>query len=203
MARWRVLAVCAALAATVGVMLPVAEATAGYAPRGDSPFDTFSSVEASASPAHKRGPDNTTPSWANNSMTGYCGQVDGGYPVAAQLFLYAAGTYAGPIDNYWGSNSHTALINYQRTHGNLQTDGCAGPKTWADMQARVTPIGQSTECNGFGYLNAFRYQPGARWAYFDQSTQSQYWYADVSLQPRGGPIGEHLYRFSDDLHAYC
>lgn len=200
--RWFVRALCAMSVAVSGSLAQGAAAHAD-SPGLDGAVRTLAVIHASQSPAHKSGPDNTTSAWANNSMTGYCGQVDGGYPVAAQLFLYADGRYAGPIDNYWGSHSHSALIAYQRSRGTLQPDGCAGPKTWADMQARTRYVGSSSECVGSGSLAVIQYTRSGRSAFFDQSTRTRYWFADTYLQPDGGPVGEHLYRFSDDLHSYC
>jgi hypothetical protein len=94
------------------------------------------------------------------------------------------------------------MLNYQAALG-LQRDGCAGPHTWSDMQAHAVFIGTSTECTGSGSLEAYQYHKNSAWSYYDRSTRSLYWYADTYLQPTGGPVGEHLYRFSDNLTAYC
>ncbi|MDQ1710561.1 MAG: hypothetical protein QOE45_11 [Frankiaceae bacterium] len=182
---------------------------AGSALAGESPAPSVpapgSSVVlgAAAAKPHRSGPDNISPSWANNSMTGYCGQTDGGYDVAAQLLLRAYGSYTGLIDNYWGSKSHSALIAYQREDGTLEPDGCAGPKTWADMQAGLVYIGDSSECEGSGVLKVYRYARGGRVVHYDRSSRTSYWYGDAYLQPTGGPVRERLYRFSDNLVAYC
>ncbi|HEU0131307.1 MAG TPA: peptidoglycan-binding domain-containing protein [Mycobacteriales bacterium] len=155
--------------------------------------------------AHKSGPDNTTPYWANNSLTGYCGQTDGGYVVAVQLFLQTYNTYTAPIDGKWGPQSHDALARYQANTGRLQHDGCAGPDTWYDMQRRTKYLATSTECyRNPGDLNVYAFRGGSgRVSYYDRSTWSGYWYADTYFHSVASPAAEHLYRFSDDLHAYC
>ena len=160
-------------------------------------------ITADRRPPHKSGPDNNTPSWANNSLTGYCGQTDGGYVIAAQAFLYAAGHYAGAVDNYWGSKSHSAMLSYQTERQTLQRDGCAGPETWADIQARARYVGTTTNCAGPGSLDVYRYSRLGRDAIYDRSTVTSYWYTDTWYVPRGGPVGEHLYRFSDNLVVRC
>jgi hypothetical protein len=151
-------------------------------------------VEIARSGPHTSGPDNKTEAWSNNSLTGYCGQTDGGYVIAAQEFLYAWGKYAGPIDDYWGTNSKNALVSYQSERPRLDPDGCAGPKTWADMQVNTPFIGTTDNCGGaVGELRVYGFQRAGRVAYFDRSTGTQYWYTDPGLVPRGGPVGEHLY----------
>jgi hypothetical protein len=188
----RVVAVAAAVAAFASVAAPASAADPVPAP----------TVQVSRSAPHKSGPDNATAYWANNSMTGYCGQTDGGYVIAAQLFLTGWGVYTGRIDDYWGSKSHTAMLAYQRDRG-LSQDGCAGPLTWADMQARTAFHATTANCNAPGNLDVYRLYHGGEPVYFDRSSVTHYWYSWTYLQPVGGPVGEHLYRFSDDIVVRC
>jgi hypothetical protein len=197
MLRWFKPVVPVVLAGVMNGVLP-APARADAVP---DPVTVYAAPRTYAKP-HKSGPDNNTPTWANNSMTGYCGQTDGGFVVAAQTFLYAWGAYPGPIDNVWGPKSHSALLQYQDARG-LQRDGCGGPQTWADMQPFARYIGDTVECSGSGSLRVYRYAKNGRWAVYDRSTRTLYWYADTHLQPVGGQVGDHLYRFSDDLKPYC
>jgi hypothetical protein len=162
------------------------------------------SVTVEVSDAHTSGPDNDTAYWANNSMTGQCGQTDGGFVIAAQSFLWAWGKYAGPVDNFWGSASKNALMAYQRERGNLQVDGCAGPLTWRDMQGQTRALGTSSNCDGApGTLAVSGLARGGRTAYYDRSSSTKYWYTDTHVTPNGGPVRAHLYRFSDDLVVRC
>jgi hypothetical protein len=200
MRRWYEPGVVAMVAAVMSCALPAVAVNAAD-PLPD-PTKVIVARSGTTAKPHKTGPDNNTPTWANNSLTGYCGQTDGGFVIAAQLLLYAYGLYPGPIDNYWGPKSHSALLNYQAARG-LQRDGCAGPDTWLDLQRQTKLIGSSSECTGPGSLRNYQYSRASRWAYYDRSTQSLYWFGDTHLQPRGGPVGDHLYRFSDDLKAYC
>lgn len=86
---------------------------------------------------------NTTTSWSNNDYVGNCAEVNGGYVIAAQSFLWGQGYYNIAVDNWWGSNSDTALRNYQNAHG-LSVDGCAGPNTWGNMQGLLLDFGSGT-----------------------------------------------------------
>ncbi len=87
--------------------------------------------------------------WSNNDYVGYCSEVDGGYVASMQIFLSAFSNYRDRVDNYWGPNSHSALVTYQAARqipGGA--DGCAGPNTWADLQnADSGPTG------GFSYYS--------------------------------------------------
>ena len=152
---------------------------------------------------HTSGPDNNTGYWANNSLTGYCGQTDGGYVLAARSYLYAWGLYTGAVDNYWGPRSHDALLRYQAERGELQRDGCAGPQTWQDMQLHADYVGRMFNCAGPGYLDVYYFEGAGGPAYFTRSPSPRYWYTDPSQQPRGSRVGAHLYRFSDNLVARC
>jgi hypothetical protein len=183
--------------AVLAVLVPAAPALA------DDPLPD-PTISVDRNPPHTSGPDNSTPYWANNSLTGYCGQTDGGYVVAAQSFLRTWGTYPGRIDNYWGPQSHSALINYQRARGSLQVDGCAGPATWDDMQRRTRYVADSANCHQApGSLSVYALRVADREAFFDRSSATRYWYADTFLEAVSPPVGEALYRFSDSLVVRC
>jgi hypothetical protein len=81
--------------------------------------------------------------WGTNHRVGLgCGEVTGGYALAAQNFLYAAKGYT-PMDARWGTNSSNAAKAFQRQYG-LVADGCVGPATWTKMRTFV-----STSCAPF------------------------------------------------------
>lgn len=146
--------------------------------------------------------DNTSSSWSNNSYTGFCGQVDGGYVVAAQEILNTWGTYTGQIDNYWGPGSGNALVSYQASRG-LSADGCAGPSTWSNMQALTVSFSHSATCGTtIGYY--YRYLKNSSSSYFLRpDTGTRYWAVQANNNV-GGPVGLFTYyRFSDNLYKYC
>jgi peptidoglycan hydrolase-like protein with peptidoglycan-binding domain len=153
-----------------------------------------------ALPAAAAGP-NGTAHWSNNSNTGYCGQADGGYVVAAQSMLRTWGTYGGTIDNYWGSGSNSGLLTYQANRG-LSADGCAGPSTWANMQALTSSFHSGAIC-GSSQGVYFRYLKGGRSSYFLRPNGGQrYWRAQA--YPAGGPVEAFAYyRFSNALVEFC
>jgi peptidoglycan hydrolase-like protein with peptidoglycan-binding domain len=68
--------------------------------------------------------------------SGY-GTVTGSALVRAlQIQLSGAGDLPGPIDGLYGPRTEAAVVRYQAAHG-LTTDGIAGPRTLADLTARV------------------------------------------------------------------
>ncbi len=146
--------------------------------------------------------DNTSYYWSNNSNTGYCGQVDGGYVVAAQEILNTYGQYGGKIDNYWGSGSHNALVNFQSLRG-LSADGCAGPQTWNNMQNLIR-FHTTESCGRSDAFDIYRYPRDGRVSYFQRPLAgTRIWsvYSDANV---GGPVLlREMYRFSDNLNTYC
>lgn len=146
--------------------------------------------------------DNTSYYWSNNSYTGYCGQVDGGYVVAAQEMLHTYGTYGGAIDNYWGNGSHNAMVNYQSLRG-LSADGCAGPQTWDNMQKLTAYFTTAYVC-GSTQGAYYRFVKNGRVSnHLRPASGTRYWAADVDANA-GGPVQNYqYYRFSDDLRRWC
>ena len=138
--------------------------------------------------------------WSTNPLTGYCGRTNGGYVIAGQSLLYAYGTYNDGVDNLWGTNSNVALRNYQVDRGLVNQfgtpDGCAGPQTWAKMQAEISYWSTVTNCGATG--NAFRLYKGTRAAYF---TPRSTWATDLVLGnvPNAGAVTRNSYRFQDGL----
>jgi hypothetical protein len=159
-------------------------------------------VGISLTPSSAWAADNTASNWSANSYTGFCGQVDGGYVVAAQEMLNTWGTYTGQIDNYWGPGTGNALVSYQASRG-LSADGCAGPSTWSNMQALTVSFSHSSVCGAtIGYY--YRYLKSTRSSYFLRpDTGTRYWAAQANSTV-GGPVAAgRYYRFSDNLYTYC
>lgn len=146
---------------------------------------------------------NTTANWSNNSYTGYCGQVDGGYVLVVETYLRTTGAYGGNIDNYWGTNIGNALIQYQSNHG-LSADGCAGPATWADMQTRTDPGGTSNDPCVPGTDGYRQKVSGTRAAYYYRRSYDGTWWAGSGGYPVSSPVHQYsYYRFGDGLIADC
>jgi hypothetical protein len=181
----------------VTVALTAGSATGAVAA---DPVPPVPRVEVDRQGPHTSGPDNSTAYWSNNSLTGYCGQTDGGYVIAAQSLLYAYGFYGGLVDGYWGPKSHEALVAYQTARHLKLHEGCAGPETWADMQQFARYYSTSDNCRGgAGSLAVYKFGS----ALFDRASATHYWYSDPWQQSRGSAVGDHLYRFSDDFVARC
>jgi hypothetical protein len=152
-------------------------------------------------PTAARAADNTTSNWSANSYTGYCGQVDGGYVLAAQSMLKTFGTYSGKLDNYWGTLSGNALVAYQTARG-LSADGCAGPLTWADMQTRIVPFQTATVC-GSTQGTYYHYSDHGTRNFLRPATGTRYWAVDSGADSASPVAAWQYYRFSDNLVPYC
>lgn len=71
--------------------------------------------------------------------------------IATQIAEYALGSYAGPIDNYWGPDSNAGLESLQGYYG-VSKDGCAGPVTWGKIRSSVYSIcSPGYSCTGPNY----------------------------------------------------
>lgn len=143
---------------------------------------------------------NTTRYWSNNGYVGYCSQIQGGYVLAAQAFLWGKGYYGVAVDNVWGDKSHLALGNYQRNNG-LSIDSCAGPATWDNMQRKLVDMGPMTnpryDSTSSGRYAWFSYAKPTlsgtcRWSSYTRSP---------SNYPRGTAVTAVSYDFDSVLRA--
>lgn len=55
----------------------------------------------------------------------------------AQAWLKSLGYYTGEVDGIAGGKTFSALLRFQRDHGNLKADGILGPATMAALQRAV------------------------------------------------------------------
>jgi hypothetical protein len=158
-------------------------------------------VALTLAPTAAHAADNASGSWSANSYTGYCGQVDGGYVLAAQSMLKTFGAYSGKLDNYWGTQSGNALVAYQTARG-LSADGCAGPSTWANMQALIMSFQTGAVC-GSTQGTYYRYTRFGTRYFLRPATGTRYWAVDSGADSASPVAAFQYYRFSDNLVTYC
>lgn len=66
----------------------------------------------------------------------------------AQELLTARGFDPGAIDGWWGKNTKTAVLKYQKTHPHLSNDGILGPATIAQLRRDAQAVKETVKKGG-------------------------------------------------------
>jgi len=146
--------------------------------------------------------DNTFNDWGYNDYTGFCGDVQGGYVVTIQEFFYTSGAYTGNVDNAVGTQTNSAIIQYQTNHS-LSADGCVGPATWREMQRHTTYLAETTDCaSPPNQAYEFRYANNGRTSFYIHKISGNLKWEVLTdgVEPVGSPVVHWSgYLFSSSL----